>query len=182
MAGAATALLAAGCSSTGTTSGGAAGGGSVGGVGGVGASSGTAGTDGDTATATPPDQAAVGTSFAPATHAPTGTATPGGPALVYGCDQQAVAKPKSYVLLCGDGGVALDKLTWTGWGKPKATATGVQIQNSCVPSCAAGAPITTKATVTLSGLSGGRYTKLHVVTSKGASDYTISAAGPLVKG
>ncbi|MBS2537604.1 hypothetical protein KGQ20_33120 [Catenulispora sp. NF23] len=170
MVGTATALLAAGCASTGTTSTGAAG------ATGTGPASATA------ATATPPDQAAIGTSFAPATHAPPSAATPAGPAVVYGCDQQAVAKPKTYVLMCGDGGVALDKLTWTGWGKPKATATGVQIQNSCVPDCAAGSPISSKATVTVSGLSAGHYTKLHVVTSKGATDYTISAAGPLVKG
>ena len=99
-------------------------------------------------------------------------------ATVYSCDRQPVAQPASYILTCGDGGVSLNQLTWSGWGGAQATATGVQIQNSCTPSCAAGSPISGKATVTLSGLSGGHYTKLQVVTAKGTSGYTIDAAGP----
>jgi hypothetical protein len=103
-------------------------------------------------------------------------------ATVYSCDRQPVARPTSYILTCGDGGVALDQLAWSAWGAAQATATGVQVQNSCTPSCAAGSPISAKATVTLSGLSGGHYTKLQVVTAKGTSSYTIDAAGPVVTG
>ncbi len=91
-------------------------------------------------------------------------------------------RPQAYVLTCGDGGVALNLLAWSGWGGPQATATGVEIRNSCVPNCAAGSPISTTATATLSGLRGGHYTKLHVVTANGASDYSIDTMGPVAAG
>jgi hypothetical protein len=90
-----------------------------------------------------------------------------------------VAQPKTYILLCGDAGTILEQLVWSDWGQTKTTATGVQVQNSCTPSCAAGSPISTKATATLSGLTGGRYTKLHVVTAKATTDYTINTTGPV---
>lgn len=121
----------------------------------------------------------VPTSSVPTSSASTGSASPAGKVTVYGCDQQPVAQPKTYILSCGDGGVVLNQLTWTGWGTAKASATGVRTQNSCVPTCAAGSPISTEASVTLSGLAAGHYTKLHVVTAKGTSDYTIDAQGPL---
>lgn len=93
-----------------------------------------------------------------------------------------MSQPKTYILTCGDGGVVLNQLTWSGWGTASATATGVQTQNNCVPSCAAGSPLSTKATATLSGLSAGHYTKLHVVAGPTTTDYSISAAGPTAAG
>jgi hypothetical protein len=170
MVGTAAALLAAGCASTGST--------------GTGASSPASSSSGD-GTPSTVSSAVTGTALGggdPATSAPANTTAPAGQASVYGCDRQPVAQPKSYILTCGDGGVALDQLAWSGWGTAQATATGVRVQNSCTPSCAAGSPISSKATVTLSGLSGGHYTKLRVVTAKGTSDYTIDAAGPVVTG
>jgi hypothetical protein len=146
MVGAAAALLAAGCSSTGTTGTRAAG-------------------------AATPD-AASSTSGAPSTSA-AATAT------VYGCDRQPVSRPKTYILSCGDGGMTLNRLIWSAWGTAKAAATGVQTQNGCVPNCAAGSPISDEATVTLSGLTGGHYTKLHIVTAKETADYTIDSMGPI---
>jgi hypothetical protein len=183
--GTAPALLAAGCASTGTTSSGAAG------ADGAGTTSSTSSASSASTTssaaadqssdgATPPNEAIVNTTMSGG--APPSTAPPAGSAVVYGCDRQPVSKPKTYTLTCGDGGVFLDQLVWASWDKAKATATGVQTQNSCVPSCAAGSPVSTHATATLSGLSGGHYTKLHIVTTKGTTDYTISTTGPLAAG
>lgn len=100
-------------------------------------------------------------------------------ATVSTCERQAVSQPKSYILTCGDGGVFLNRLAWTGWGEAKATASGVQTQNGCVPNCAAGSPISAEATVTLSGLTAGHYTKLHIVTATATTDYTIDGQGPI---
>lgn len=163
MVGTATALLAAGCGATGTA-----------GAGGAPTSAAGSTPGGGASNPTPP--AVTGTALggsAPASTAPAGKVT------VYGCDGQPVAQPKTYILSCGDGGVVLNQLVWTGWGTANTGATGVQTQNNCVPTCAAGSPISTKATATLSGLTAGHYTTLHVVTDKGASDYTIDAHGPL---
>ncbi|MEY9928455.1 hypothetical protein ABH926_003094 [Catenulispora sp. GP43] len=175
--GAATALLAAACTSTGTT-----GTSPTAGTGtGTDADPGAAGTSAATATA-PPSLDVTGTALGDGS--PTSSTHPAtaGKATVYGCDRQPVAQPKTYILACGDGGTLLNQLAWTGWGKAKATATGVQIQNSCQPSCAAGAPVSAKATVSLSGLTSGHYTKLSVVTAKGTTAYTIDAQGPLITG
>lgn len=169
--GTATALLAAACASTGTTSTGTATHTST--------SPGAEGTSAATAAA-PPSLDVTGTALGGSSV--TSSAHSTGKATVYGCDGQPVSQPKTYTLACGDGGTLLEQLAWTGWGKAKATATGVQIQNSCQPSCAAGAPISAKATVTLSGLSSGHYTTLSVVTVKGTAVYTIDTRGPLVTG
>ena len=160
--GATAALRAAGCSSTGA-------------AGGTHAVS-AAGATGTATTTAPPSDAVTGTALG-------GSATPApGNATVYDCDQQAVAEPKTYILACGDAAMALNQLAWTGWGTPKATASGVQIQNSCTPTCAAGSPISTKATVTLSGLTAGHYTTLVVVTAEATTDYTVDARGPFATG
>jgi len=177
MVGTAAALFAAGCASTGPTSAGSAGTGPS-----STASSSTASTSPGAASSSESAPASTSAAGSSSTSAPANTTAPAGQASIYGCDRMPVAQPKSYILTCGDGGVVLDQLTWSGWGTAQATATGVRIQNSCIPSCAAGSPISSKATVTLSGLSGGHYTKLRVVTAKGTSDYTIDAAGPVVTG
>ena len=165
--GTAAALLAAGCSSTGSTGTSAA----------VTPTMGT-----PTAVTETAGTHATVTQGGVTTSAPSSAATGTSLASVETCDRQPVTEPQSYVLACADAGIALEQLVWSNWGGPAATAAGVQIQNGCVPSCAAGSPVSTKATATLSGLSGGHYTKLHVVTAKGTSDYTIDANGPVVTG
>lgn len=53
------------------------------------------------------------------------------------CLDQAVA-PASVVLACADAGAITQELTWTSWGQPEATATGVLSVKTCQPSCAEG--------------------------------------------
>lgn len=169
--GTAAALLAAGCGSTGTT-----------GAGPAGSGGGTSLTPPNSPATPATEETPPNEAFTTASSSASAPTAPAGKISVYGCDRQPVSQPTTYTLACGDGGMLLEQLVWTGWGKAKATATGVQMQNSCVPSCAAGAPVSTKATVTLSALIGGRYTKLRVATAKGATDYTIDARGPLAAG
>jgi hypothetical protein len=42
------------------------------------------------------------------------------------------------VFTCADAGVLADKLIWTNWGQPEATATGVLSAKTCDPDCASG--------------------------------------------
>ena len=105
-----------------------------------------------------------------------------GKVTIYGCDHQPVSQPTNYVLFCGDGNAWLDKMAWSDWGAPTATGKGTYVQNDCQPNCAAGKPVSAPATATLSALKDGHYTKLHIVTPKGNSDFTIDAQGPLVTG
>ncbi|ACU72217.1 clec-122; C-type LECtin [Catenulispora acidiphila DSM 44928] len=179
--GTAAALLAAGCSSSGTAGGGATASPNPSAVTGTalgGAQPSSATTAGSTP-ASPSTSVSTSPSASASTSAP--VTTPAS-ASVYGCDQQPVSQPKTYILTYGDGGVVLNQLTWSGWGTASTTATGVQTRNSCVPSCAAGSPISTKATATLSGLSAGHYTKLRVVAGPTTTDYSVTAAGPTAAG
>jgi hypothetical protein len=50
----------------------------------------------------------------------------------------ALVRPKTYILTCGDGGVQLNKLSWTSWTPGLASATGTLVKNTCTPSCVAG--------------------------------------------
>jgi hypothetical protein len=52
--------------------------------------------------------------------------------------QPALVRPKNYILTCGDGGVQLNKLSWTSWTPGLASATGTLVENTCTPSCVAG--------------------------------------------
>ncbi|WP_157597384.1 hypothetical protein [Streptacidiphilus rugosus] len=103
--------------------------------------------------------------------------------VIYGCDGQPIGQPPMFILACGDAGAALQSLTWTGWGGPVATATGQLRQNTCVPNCAAGGAVTYPATVTVSGLTSGRYTSMHI-TAPGApapsSDFKLTQNGPVI--
>lgn len=101
--------------------------------------------------------------------------------VIYGCDGQPVGQPTGFVLACGDGGVALQGLTWSGWGGSIATATGLLRGNTCVPNCAVGGSTSNSASVTVSGLTGGRYTSMHI-SAPGARDpsldYRLGLNGP----
>ena len=185
MGGTAAALLVAGCSSTGSTGTGAAKN-----VGAAGTSLPTAASTDNSAAAAPSSGGADGSAggdMDSVSGSPSGgSAADGGSssgagakAAMYDCDQQSVSKPTTYTLLCGDGGARLDKLVWSNWGAQSATATATLTEKSCDPNCASGTPVSSSAKVTLSGLSDGHYTKLHIVTSKATSDYSIDSMGPI---
>jgi hypothetical protein len=50
----------------------------------------------------------------------------------------AVVKPRSIVLACGDAGLLDTRLQWTQWGTKKAHGAGLGVQKVCKPNCAAG--------------------------------------------
>jgi hypothetical protein len=47
-------------------------------------------------------------------------------------------RPRSFTLACADGNDYLSGLAWTSWAPGLASATGVQVENDCIPYCAAG--------------------------------------------
>nr|WP_133995159.1 hypothetical protein [Streptomyces sp. 846.5] len=112
-----------------------------------------------------------------------GAATSAAPQVViYGCDGQPVGQPAGFILACGDGGLALQGLAWSGWGGPTATATGQLRGNTCIPNCAAGGSVSYPATVTVRGLTGGRYTSMHIdaPSARGPSDnFSLGLNGPV---
>ena len=60
------------------------------------------------------------------------------PRLLPTCARALVAQPRSVVFACADGNFYADGLTWSGWGRARATAHGNAHVNDCTPYCAAG--------------------------------------------
>lgn len=124
--------------------------------------------------ALPPD---TGFSAVPPPISPTATA-----AVLYGCDAQPVAQPEDFILLCGDAGETLVHLAWSGWGESSASATGQLVVKSCTPDCADGASIPYVATVTVTDLSGGSYTRMHISAPQApvpAQNFAVDTQGPV---
>jgi hypothetical protein len=58
--------------------------------------------------------------------------------VVVNCQGHARVRPGSFTLACADGNDYLSGLAWTSWAPGLASAIGVQVENDCVPYCAAG--------------------------------------------
>jgi hypothetical protein len=71
-------------------------------------------------------------------------------APVASCTGKAQRTKPTSIVLSADGAVYLSHLTWSAWGTGTATGRGIQEQNNCQPTCAAGKFFGYQATVTLS--------------------------------
>jgi hypothetical protein len=54
------------------------------------------------------------------------------------CAGHPVVRPRAFELACADANDSLIRLHWQAWGRGYATATGIQLLNTCQPSCAHG--------------------------------------------
>jgi hypothetical protein len=59
-------------------------------------------------------------------------------------------RPATISLACGDGGIGVEKVTWSAWTSSTATGQGSFWENLCQPSCAEGKIATYPVTITLS--------------------------------
>lgn len=100
------------------------------------------------------------------------------PALIVACYGGNVVKPTELMLACGDGKMWLLDLAWSGWGTPTATAIGTKEEVSCVPSCAQGRPVHAPAKVTVTGLVGGRYTRMQIDSPRSPHSFGSYRLGP----
>ncbi|MFI7296054.1 hypothetical protein [Streptomyces sp. NPDC050121] len=107
------------------------------------------------------------------------------PGAIADCAGKSLVEPEELLVACGDGGAMLDNLTWTNWGEETATATGWKWERVCNPSCVNGTQARSPATVTVFGLTGGRYTFMQVSTPQSPvspySRYTLDEFGPTLR-
>jgi hypothetical protein len=71
--------------------------------------------------------------------------------LTWDC-QTAVYKPESITITCADGGMFVEKIQWSTWGKGGATGRGIYSENLCEPNCAEGKRVTAPVNISLSNL------------------------------
>jgi hypothetical protein len=80
-------------------------------------------------------------------------AAPAGTTTVINCAGKGVVKPTSITITCADGGVSVNKITWSNWLPNSATGQGELSWNTCLPTnCAAGIVETYPVTIKLGGL------------------------------
>ena len=68
-----------------------------------------------------------------------GASSSSGKVKISNCTK-ALTRPRTVTLTCGDGTIALEKLSWSSFGGARANASGKISVNSCEPNCAASRP------------------------------------------
>jgi hypothetical protein len=58
--------------------------------------------------------------------------------VVLNCENQAMVRPTTLVLACGDGNDGLEHMHWANWTSQVASGYGTEYQNTCEPNCAEG--------------------------------------------
>jgi len=80
-------------------------------------------------------------------------AAPAGTTTVINCAGTGVVRPSTITITCADGGVSVNKITWSTWNVASATGKGELSWNTCLPTnCAAGIGLTYPVTIKLGGL------------------------------
>ena len=85
-----------------------------------------------------------------------------------------VHKPSSIVIMCGDGGIFIDKITWKTWSAQGAIGTGTWGENLCDPICAEGEIVYAPVKVSLSNLAarkGKNYLRSLDITTQDGKDF-----------
>ena len=66
--------------------------------------------------------------------------------------ETAEYKPEIITITCADGGIFVEKIQWSTWGKKGATGIGVLSENLCQPNCAEGKRVAAPVNLALSNL------------------------------
>jgi hypothetical protein len=97
--------------------------------------------------------AALGTTLVLSTIAPSSQPISTAAKDVYTWDcESPVYKPSTIMIMCADGGIFVDKITWTTWTAEGAKGTGTWGENLCDPDCADGEVVYAPVNVELSNL------------------------------
>lgn len=119
--------------------------------------------------------AALGTTLALTTIAPSSQpiSTAAKNVYTWNCEIPEY-KPVSIMIMCADGGIFIDKITWTTWSAVGAKGTGTWGENLCEPSCAEGEIVYAPVNVELSNLSarkGKNYLRTLDITTQDGKDF-----------
>jgi len=101
-----------------------------------------------------------------------------GRTYIVDCQGELEYKPKEIVFACGDGGVYIDKITWSKWNMNRAIGRGTLNYNSCEPNCGAGNVLTYKVRLRLNQPAKGLGKGTFVNTFTSLTGTFIADAGP----
>jgi hypothetical protein len=125
--------------------------------------------------------AALGTTLALNTLAPSSQPIPSDPAHIYTWDcEYPEHKPTTITITCADGGISVNKIKWSTWDKSGATGIGTFNENLCEPSCVEGEQVGAPVKITLSDLSprkGKNYLRTLDITTQDGKDFPWGEAG-----
>ena len=85
-----------------------------------------------------------------------------------------VHKPSTIMIMCGDGGILVQKIKWQSWSAKGAAGRGIWVENLCEPSCVEGKIVTAPVNVNLSNLSarkGKNYLRTLDITTQDGKDF-----------
>ncbi len=88
--------------------------------------------------------------------------------------ESPVQKPTTIMIMCGDGGIFIDKITWKTWSAQGATGVGTWGENLCDPNCAEGEIVYAPVNFALSNLSarkGKNYLRTLDITTQDGKDF-----------
>ena len=119
--------------------------------------------------------AALGTTLALSTIAPSSQSVSIAAKDVYTWDcESPVYKPSTIMIMCGDGGILVQKIRWQSWSSESAKGTGTWAENLCEPSCAEGEIVYAPVNLELSNLSarkGKNYLRTLDITTQDGKDF-----------
>ena len=85
-----------------------------------------------------------------------------------------VHKPTSIMIMCADGGIFIDKISWKTWSAQGTLGTGTWGENLCDPTCAEGEIVYAPVNVSLSNLTarnGKNYLRTLDITTQDGKDF-----------
>jgi hypothetical protein len=125
--------------------------------------------------------AALGTTLAINTNAPSSQPIPSDPAHIYTWDcEYPEHKPTTITITCADGGISVNKIKWSTWDKSGAAGTGIFNENLCEPSCVEGKEVSAPVNIKLSDLTprkGKYYLRTLDITTSDGKDFPWGKVG-----
>ena len=112
--------------------------------------------------------------------------TPAAPQRLADCAGQPQSRPSEVTVRCADNSLTADHLTWSGWGTPVATATGMAVINTCeFQECHSGAYASFHVVLVVSGAlncpKGGRaYARIQYIFVGHFNDWPSSVTDQVI--
>ena len=119
------------------------------------------------------------------TASPPQDVSPAATTVIFDCTGKSRVRPTALTLYCADAGEVLADIRWQTWGTATASASALDVLNTCKPDCAAGHSVSKHVTLTASGLAlsgtSATYQLLTIRSAESAARFSLTINGPAPK-